>query len=320
MNQIVTIILPVFGLIGVGYFVAWLHLLDERAGAALSEFVFVIAIPLLILRILATADFSGMSAWRLWVPFFGAFALSWAAGSLLVRQFFGRDARAGLVAGLAAGYGNTTLVGIPLALAAYGAAGSLPMALIIAVQMPIMMTAIGILMERAERQDGMKRHGGGVMALASSVSGNLARNPIIIGLAAGALWRLSGLPFAGLPADLAGRLADVASPLALFVLGMTLRRHGVRGDIKAASALTGLKLVVMPALVLILARATGLSPTVAKVAVIAAACPTGVTPFIVAGRFRTGEGLASNVITMSTVLAVAGFAFWLEAAQWLLGP
>ena len=317
MSQLVTIIVPVFGLIGIGYAVSWSGVLDKSRGEALADFVFVVAIPLLVLRILATADFSGMSAWRLWLPFFASFVAAWAAGTMLIRRFFGRDARAGLVAGLAAGYGNTTLVGIPLVLAAYGSDGSLPLALIIAVQLPIMMTAVALLMERAERLDGVAVDYDSVGALAGSVAANLASNPIVIGLAAGALWRLSGIPFAGIAADLVGRLADVASTLALFALGMTVSRYGIRGNIRASLMLSTLKLLVMPALVLILARVVGLSPLAAKVAVIAAACPTGVTPFVVAGRFKTGEGLASNTITLSTVLAVATIAFWLHAVDWL---
>ena len=125
-------------------------MLDQATGEALPAFVFVVAIPMLMLRVLATADFSGLSAWRLWPPFFGRLHAvvdrRRADDPPVVRP---RRA-AGLVAGLAAGYGNTTLVGIPLTLAAYGAAGSLPMALIIAVQMPLMMAATALLMERAE--------------------------------------------------------------------------------------------------------------------------------------------------------------------------
>ncbi len=317
MNQIVAIVLPVFGLIGVGYVVACSQVLFDKTGEALSDFVFVIAIPSLVLRILATADLSGMSAWRLWSPFFAAFALTWAAGAILSRRAFGRDARSGLVAGLAASYGNTTLVGIPLALAAFGAGGSVPMVLIVAVQMPIMMTAIAILMERTERQDGVANDEPGVKAIGRSLSLNLVKNPIVIGLALGALWRLSGLAFAGLPADVIGRLADISSPLALFVLGMTLRRYGFRDNLGAGLALTGIKLFVMPALVLALARVVELAPLAAKVAVLAAACPTGVTPFLVASRFRTGEGLASNAMTISTVVAVLSIAFWLRALDWL---
>ena len=315
MEQIAAIVLPVFGLIGIGYAIAWSRFLGHEAGDALSEFVFVIAIPLLIFRIVATADLAGMSAWRLWLPFFSAFALNWVAGTFLIRRLFDRDARAGLVAGLAAGYGNTTLIGIPLALAAYGAEGSLPMALIVAVQLPIMMTAVALLMVRAERQDGVSAGPANPRAIAISVGKNLVENPIVIGLAAGALWRFSGLPFAGLPADLVSRLADVASTLALFAMGMSLRKYGIHGHVRAGLVLTGLKLLVMPALVLLLARVVGLPPMPSKVAVIAAACPTGVTAFLVANRFRTGEGLASNAITLSTILAVASVAFWLRVVD-----
>ena len=74
----------------------------------------------------------------------------------------------------------------------------------------------------------------------------------------------------------------------------------------------------MPALVLLLARLVDLAPSVAKVAVIAAACPTGVTPYLVAGRFKTDEALASNAITLSTILAIASAAFWLRAVEWVL--
>ncbi len=319
MDKIATIVLPVFGLIGIGYLVAWSKILDESRGQALADFVFVIAIPLLILRVLATADFAGTSAWRLWLPFFTVFAISWAAGTTLIRRLFGRDARAGLVAGLAASYGNTTLVGIPLVLAAYGAAGAVPMALIVGVQFPAIMTVVAVLMERSERRDGVETSRVNTLELIATVTKTLVTNPIIIGVIAGILWRVSRIPFAGVPADLIGRLADVASTLALFALGMSLRRYGIRGHIRPGLILTGLKLVVMPALVLALAPVFALTPITTKVAVIAAACPTGLTPFLVASRFRTGEHLASNVISLSTLFAVVSVAFWLHAVDWLQG-
>jgi predicted permease len=312
MQQILSIVLPVFGLVGIGYALAATKLLGEAVGDGLSEFVFVVAIPLLILHIVATADLGGISAWRLWFSFFGAFAISWALGSILTRRIFGHDARAGLVAGLSAGYGNTTLIGIPLALAAFGVEGSVPMALIIAVQLPVMMTAVALLMVRAERLDGVTRSGGSARAIVESISRNLVTNPIIIGLAAGLAWRVSGIPFGGLPGDLVTRLAAVASPLALFAMGMSLRKYGIGGHISPALILGVLKLIVMPGLVLVIAQLVGLPAIPTKVAVIAAACPTGVTPFLIAGRFNTGEGLASNTIMLSTLAAVASVGLWLN--------
>jgi len=315
MNQTFAIVLPVFGLIGVGYCVAWSRLLGHAADDAVSEFVFVIAIPMLIFRIVATADFGGVSAWRLWVSFFGGFVLCWIAGTFLIRRFFGRDARAGLVGGLAAGYGNTTLIGIPLALSAYGADGSVPMALIVAVQLPLMMAAVALLMTRAERSDNVVATPADARATALSVGRNLIENPIVIGLVAGGLWRLSGIPLAGAVGDVINRIADTASTLALFAMGVSLRKYGLRGHIQPSLLLSALKLVLMPALVLALGRLIGLPLVPIKVAVLAAACPTGVTAFLVAGRFRTGEGLASNTITISTVLAVASVTIWLALVE-----
>ncbi len=68
---------------------------------------------------------------------------------------------------------------------------------------------------------------------------------------------------------------------------------------------------------LVIARLVELPAIPTKVAVIAAACPTGLTPFLVAGRFHTGEGLASNTITVSTIFAVASVAFWLNVMAWV---
>ncbi len=164
-----------------------------------------------------------MSAWRLRIAFFAAFALIWTVGAILSRRLFGRDARSGLVAGLAASYGNTTLVGIALARAAFRASGSLPMVLIVAVQMPIMTTAIAILMERTERQHGVASSESGMKATGRSLSLNLVKNPIVIGLALGALWRLSGFAFAGLPAEVIGRLAGECRSLSRMMFFQALR-------------------------------------------------------------------------------------------------
>jgi malonate transporter and related proteins len=319
MIGIVDIVLPVFGLIALGYLLAWTGVLRRETGEALADFVFIVAIPVLIFRTIAEADFSGAAPWRIWLPYFAVFALIWVLGDVLVRRLFDRDARSGLVAGISAAYGNTVLVGIPLSLAAFGAAGAVAIALIVAVHLPVMMAASAVLIERAERLDGVATSPPGPRALTRALINNLAKNPIIIGLVVGGLWRLLGIPLAGVPAILVDRLADVAATLALFAMGMSLRRYGLRGNIRAGLVLSALKLLVMPGLVLLLVRyVVPMPPVWAKVAVIAAACPTGVNAYLIAGRFRTGEAISSNAITISTGLAVITVSLWLAIAEALL--
>ncbi len=317
MDQIVGIVLPVFGLIGIGYVVAWSGLLDERTGDALADFVFAVAIPVLIFRTIAAADFSGGAPWLIWLPYYSAFVVMWIAGQTMTRRLFKRDHRAGLVGGISAAYGNTVLVGLPLALAAYGDDGAVVFALIIALHLPVMMGASAVMIGRAERLDGVASSVGSGRDAAINVARSLATNPIIIGIVVGALWRLGGLPLTGLVGTLTKDIAGVAGPLALLAMGMTLRRYGIRRNVPAGLALAVLKLMVMPALVLLFTRFVAMPPVWAKVAVVAAACPTGVNSYLVASRFRTGEALASNAIALSSGLAVLSTAFWLQVVEWV---
>ena len=318
MDQIVEIVLPVFGLIALGYAAAWSGVLRRETGEALSDFVFIVAIPVLVFRTLANASFDGASPWGLWIAYFAVFTVMWVIGSATIRRVFGRDARAGVVAGISTAYGNTVLVGIPLALAAYGDAGAVVMALIIAIHLPVMMTASAILIGRAEQRDGVAADIPGAQALLRNLGVNLLRNPLIAALVLGALWNLVGVPLDGLPGVMVDRIADVASTLALVAMGMSLRNYGIRGHIRAGLVLAALKLLLMPALVLVATRYLVPMPTVwTKVAVIAAACPTGVNAYVVAARFRTGEALASNAITISTALAVVTMMLWLTVIELL---
>ncbi len=316
MSQTLAIVLPVFGLIALGFALARTGLLKDQVGESLADFVFIVAIPVLIFRTLAEADFTGAAPWRIWLPFFATFGLMWILGDWLVRRLFGRDARAGLVAGISAAYGNTVLVGIPLALAAFGDAGAVPIALIIAIHLPVMMGASAILIERAERLDGVTEAPRSAAVMARSVLANLGRNPIIIGIVLGAAWRLTGIPLGGVAGILVNRLAEVAATLALFAMGMSLKKYGIRGNIRAGVVLSVLKLLVMPALAFVLARyVVPMPPVWAKVMVLTAACPTGVNAYLVAARFRTGEALASNAITISTGFAVVTTALWLTLVE-----
>ncbi|MBZ0227222.1 MAG: AEC family transporter [Bauldia sp.] len=316
MSQTLAIVLPVFGLIALGFALARTGLLKDQVGESLADFVFIVAIPVLIFRTLAEADFTGAAPWRIWLPFFATFGLMWILGDWLVRRLFGRDARAGLVAGISAAYGNTVLVGIPLALAAFGDAGAVPIALIIAIHLPVMMGASAILIERAERLDGVTEAPRSAAVMARSVLANLGRNPIVIGIVLGAAWRLTGIPLGGVAGILVNRLAEVAATLALFAMGMSLKKYGIRGNIRAGVVLSVLKLLVMPALAFVLARyVVPMPPVWAKVMVLTAACPTGVNAYLVAARFRTGEALASNAITISTGFAVVTTALWLTLVE-----
>ena len=102
-------------------------------------------------------------------------------------------------------------------------------------------------------------------------------------------------------------------------MGLGLRKFGISGNVRPALVLSMLKLFLMPAVVLGTALLFGLPPLTAKVAVAAAALPSGVNSYLFAIQFGTGQALASNQMTIATACAVVTLAFWLTVVQAVFG-
>jgi predicted permease len=315
MSEISTITLSIFALIGIGYAAARTGLLQEKVGSALAEFVFIIPIPVLLFRTLANADFAGAAPWALWTAYFSGVAVTWALSHLLIRRLFGRDARSGVVAGVSASFANTVLIAIPLVQTVVGDQGMVALLVILSVHLPVMMLASLLLYEWALRADGI--HTGALDAadILKRFVGGLARNPIVIGILAGGLWRLSGLPLTGVLGRIVDSLAQVAGPLALFAAGMGLARYGIARNVPQSLVITALKLVVMPAVVLGMGLLLELPPVFLVAAVVTAACPTGVNAYLIATRFGTGQAVSSNAMTISTALGAFTTGIWLAIGR-----
>ena len=315
MTDIANIVLSIFGLIGIGYGTARTGLLGKDVGKGLADFVFTIAIPVLLFKTLASADFGIAAPWRIWSAYFTGAAVTWALSHVTIRRVFKRDARAGVVAGLSGSFANTVLIGIPLVQTAFGEAGMVPLLIVVAVHLTVMMLASLILFEWALRVDGVESGAVDRGAIWRRFVNNMARNPLVIAILAGVVWRLADLPLTGVPAILTEALSRAAGPVALFAAGMGLAGYGIARNVRQALVITLFKLVVMPAIVLATGWAIGLAPLAIAAVTLAAACPTGVNPYLIAGRFGTGEAIASNVIAISTAAGALSVGIWLVVLQ-----
>ncbi|MBA8878544.1 AEC family transporter [Phyllobacterium myrsinacearum] len=316
---LVQTIIVVFGVIAVAYAAAHFRLLDERVGDGLSEFVFMIAAPLLLFRTMVTADFHGSAPWGLWTAYFTGLAVAWALSDLAIKVIFRRDNRAGVVAGVSGAFSNLVFLGMPLMLGVYGQDGFAILSLIVAVHMPSVMAASITLHEIALRRDGVFQGEGSLRTVVVSFFKSLLRNPFVLGILAGWLWRLTGLQLPSMVDSLVQLLGSVAGPVALFAMGMGLKKFGISGHLAASLVIAMIKLFVMPAIVLAMALAIGLTPFTAKIAVVAAALPAGVNSYLIATKFRTAEALASNSMVIATALSAVTMVFWVTIATHFFG-
>ncbi len=308
------VVFPIFATVGVGYGFGYAGLLSKQVGDNLSTFCITVLIPVLIFRTLATSDLSGLNPWALWGTYYTALATCAVLGGYMVRKAFGREARAACIGGFSAAFSNMSLVGIPVITSALGKEALVPVSLIISVHAPCVTLVFVLAMERAVVVDGYQE-ARPFRDVVHSLFTTLIKSPLVIAILLGVGWNLSGYELPVLLDGVLQPLANAASPVALFSVGVTLLNYGVRGNIAIGSVLSLLKIVLMPALVLALGiYVFPLSPLWVGVATLAAACPTGVVAYLYASQFGTGHAMSANSISLTTIFSIITMSFWL----WIL--
>lgn len=95
-------------------------------------------------------------------------------------------------------------------------------------------------------------------------------------------------------------------------MGVALARYGMEAGWPLPTLIAALKLLVHPLLVFVLA--TFVFPVPHEwipVAVMFAACPSGINAFLLAQNYDAGTALASSAVAVSTAFAVPTMAGWL---------
>jgi predicted permease len=306
--RIADIVLPVFGVIAFGYVCAWSGLLRERVAEGVSDYVYTVAIPLLIFRTLSEAKLPEISPWGYWFVYFAGAGVAWTIGQTLSARAFGRNVREAIIHGFTSGQSNIVLVGIPLVLSAFGEPGAVPLFLLVAVNLPLMMTTASLMMEATGA--GLSR------AALFNLVRNLATNLILIAFLAGVVAQLAGMRATGAPKAVIDLIAQSSVPCALFAMGLALRRYGIAGDFSMAAMISTLKLMVHPfAVWLLVTYIVTLPPVLAGVAVVFAAMPCGINAYLLAERYGSGVAAAAGAVSLSTTVSILSISFWL----WMIG-
>jgi predicted permease len=111
-------------------------------------------------------------------------------------------------------------------------------------------------------------------------------------------------------------LGTAAPPCGLIMAGASVAHVGIKEHWQTASVATVLKLAAMPAVVWVSGKYLfSLDPLWLTVATLNAAMPAGANVYLVAQLYRTGVGLATNVVVISTGFSV----LTLSAVLLLLG-
>jgi malate permease and related proteins len=114
------------------------------------------------------------------------------------------------------------------------------------------------------------------------------------------------------------KLASTVAPLALFSIGLQLNLTGWRKELEHITAALIYKLLIAPALVLIVALFLHANGMEARIAVFEAAMATLVSSAIVAGEYNMNPKLSGLVISIGIILSFITTALWYGVIVYLL--
>jgi predicted permease len=291
---------------------------DERQGAdparTLSNAAFYVFVPALLFRTTSRLEFATLPWGTLFAFFVPVVLMLLGVYAWQRRRNRGGalPAAAPSVRALSATFGNTLQVGVPMVTALYGEAG---LGIHITLVSLHALTLLGVLTTLVELDLARARaaHEPGQLAATLRLTlRNTIIHPVVLPVLAGMAWHLTGVPLPPVIDEALELLGTAVVPLCLVLIGMSLAYHGVQGNARGAVALSVLKMLLQPLLVLLIGRfGFGLHGLPLAVVVMAAALPVGSNALVFSQRYETLQSEASAAIVFSTLGFVATAPIWL---------
>lgn len=296
--EIINILFPVFSIVLFGYVIVRSNVLNVSDINGVARLVFNILIPILLFNSLSKVELPQEFKWQFFLAYYLVVLVIYGLAMWASKRFFAYSKEEQGVFGMGATYSNLILVGLPIISAGFGEEALLPLFMLVSLHSAVQFFIVTLLVEgdtSGERS---------APQIAMDTIRRLARNPIIIGLVIGLLVNILRFPVPPILDETLGMIGRATLPCALLVLGGSLNEYRVAGHFAEAGMMIGLKMILMPALVWILAFGVfRVDPLWGAVAVMAAGMPVGVNAYMTAQKYQVGIATISTAFLISTLLA-----------------
>ncbi|WP_461210070.1 AEC family transporter [Desulfocurvus sp. DL9XJH121] len=311
-------ILPVFLIMIYGVVLDLFRVVPKQTGAVIGAYVLYVALPVLMVHILAGSSLADILHGGFWAGLLGSlvliYALGYAAELLLGRRGHGPAA----ITALSCSSANVAFIGLPVVMNLFPGNREALVAAGLAVITPNLV-AIPCQVQLEFIKNSGEQAGGAVPRLIKSA----LFNPLMIGTCLGFALGASGL---GLwePLDKAASMVgNTTAPCMLLALGLDLRdkvRVALTGErtfsLPRLAAATVAKLVVHPLLTWALLAAFGVTGTWLAVGVIMSGTATALITYVIAQIYdQVPEEAAMTAVTTS-VLNLGTLTILAAALRW----
>ena len=286
------IVLPLFLVMLTGQAAMRFKLVRQQDLSSIDRLIFRVFLPCSIVRSILQADVSMGFQWPV-VWFFIFYQLSAAGlGMLIIPRLFKEPGDRGVLVQNTFRC-NYTLFGFALAESLYPVGDGGVAAMLVALTVPFFNVLSIIVFES---------YGEGRSSLAG-VFKKMLRNPLLWACLVGLTLRILPISMPEALVSAISKLGGIASPLALFSIGASIRFSGVTSNRKAFGFGLLCRLVVIPAIYLPLAYVLGLRGPAFAGLLCAIASPAAVSSYSMAKELGGNDRLAAQLVAFTTTFS-----------------
>lgn len=310
MIAILEIVIPVFLILGAGYFSVRVGYLNGGISENLNAFAVKFAVPVLLFKAMSQLDLKYAVHGYMLLSFYTGAVFSFICMIFLARRIWSRKPGESVAVGFCALFSNTVLLGIPIFQRAYGEGSAEPVFGILIFHATSLFTLGFITMEFA------RRDGRSLNDTLVAVSKSVFNNPFMVGVLCGIFVNILKIPIPEPVMAAASMIASAGIPVALFGIGAALTQYSLKKEISESLAVAVFSLTVHPAVAFLLAHFVfDLPKEYVRAAVIIAAMPPGINAFVFASMYNRAMSLAASTVLISTILSVGTITLWLLLLQ-----
>lgn len=291
--ETITIVLPVFLVIGLGYALRRTGLFNDDFSRQTNRLVYLVFLPILLFHKISQANFSSYFNGPLVIgsslAIICLFFISY--GYARLRQY-----SAPSLGSFSQGSfrGNLAYVGLALCLNAYGEPGLTKASILMGFLVPVLNIFAIIALIWPQRK-----------ANPDQIQKNWLReillNPLIIASFVGIIWSYFTLPVPLIINRSLGIVAGLTLPLALLAIGGSFSLNRLKGDLKSAGMATALKLVLLPIIAATLLITAGVEGVDLGIGILLAGTPAATATYIMADQMKADAELAGSIVMLSTL-------------------
>jgi predicted permease len=299
MYDVLSLALPFFGLIFLGFVAGKIWKKDEEGLGWLNIFVIYFALPALFFQLISKTPIDQLANWRYVfttsLATYTAFALAFSYAALRNRG----NLPEATIQGMVGGYGNVGYMGPPLAILALGPQAAVPAALIFCFDVALCFTLTPLMMAITGTT------GQSVGQTLVSIPAKVLLHPFIIATMVGVAGAAVQFEPPAVVEQLLTFLRSSAAPCALFALGVTVALRPLKKVPSELPVLIVIKLLIHPLIVyLLLSWIGGFDRLWVYTAVLMACLPPAATIYVLATQYDTYILRGSSAILIGTAVSV----------------